>query len=219
MRGGAAEGDHAGHVDDRPLAALLHSPDRRAGEHRRGEDLDVDEFPGLVGRKLGQRHVVGDPGVVHQHRERLGRADLSDRVDARLGGQVSGDNPDLDVGVRISEGVQALLPTAHDHEVVAIGRQALGKGLADPGRRAGDECVLAHAVIPFPFVSGFILARPARGRQGPGVPGSGGDGHARAAGLLGDWVAGVELRGLRSGGRVLECGIAGPTLAARRRFV
>lgn len=34
-----------------------------AGEHRRGEDLDLRQLPGLVGRQLGERHVVRDVQV------------------------------------------------------------------------------------------------------------------------------------------------------------
>lgn len=60
-----------------------------------GDDLDVDEFAGLVGGQLGQRHAVGDAGVVDEHGQRLGGADLGDGVDADVGGQVGGDGADL----------------------------------------------------------------------------------------------------------------------------
>lgn len=91
---------------------------------------------------------MGDPGVVHEHGQRLGRADLGDRVDTRASGQVGGYDPDFDVRVRIGERFQALPSATYDHQVVAAGSQALGEGPADSGGGAGDECELAHA-IPF----------------------------------------------------------------------
>jgi hypothetical protein len=82
---GAAERDHPGHVDDRPLAAGHHPGHRRADQHCRGDDLDVHEFARLDGRKFGDRHVVRHTGIVDEHRERPRRAHLGDYVDPFVG--------------------------------------------------------------------------------------------------------------------------------------
>jgi hypothetical protein len=90
LRGWAAEGDHPGHVDDRAFASDKHARKGGAGEHRRGDDLDMNKFPGFVGGQVHQRHVVSDTRVVDEHRQWLRRAQLSDRVHAVIGGQVGG---------------------------------------------------------------------------------------------------------------------------------
>ena len=131
-----------------PLAALLHAGNRGAGEHRGGEDLDVHEFRGLVGWQIGQRHVVGDPGVVHQQSQRLGGADLGHPVDALAGGKVRCHGSDLHFRVRVGELRQSLLASAHDHQVVAVGGEAIGVCPADSRGGSGDERKLAHDV-PF----------------------------------------------------------------------
>nr|WP_245868278.1 hypothetical protein [Actinomadura meyerae] len=144
MRRGTAEGDHAGDVDDRALAALLHARDGGAHERRGREDLHADELGGLVGGELGERHVVGDARVVHQHGQRLGRADPGHLVDGVAAGQIGGDGPYADLRVRAGELVQPLLAPAHQHQVVAVRGQAFGESPADAGSGTGDECEPAH---------------------------------------------------------------------------
>lgn len=121
MRGGAAEGDHACHVDDRSCAALLHPTNCGARQHRRGEDLYVHEFHYFAGRQVGQRHVVRDPGVVHQQGQRLRGTDFGHPVDVLASGKVRDHGSDLHFWVPVGELRQSFLAPAHDHQVVAIG--------------------------------------------------------------------------------------------------
>jgi len=86
--GGSGEGEHAGDVDDGAAAAGEHPGQGGPGQHRRCDYLDVQQLARLLGREVGHRHVVGDTGVVDQHRQRSGCADVGHDVDPGVGGQV-----------------------------------------------------------------------------------------------------------------------------------
>ena len=122
----------------------------------------MDELGGLVCRQVCKRLVVGDARVVDEQRQRLGRAERGDRLDAVGGGEVGHDDPHLDIGERLGQLVEPLL-TATDHDqIVTVAREALGEGPADPGGRACDESERRHELIM------AARAEPsARSKRGP----------------------------------------------------
>ena len=156
LRGRAAEREHPRHVDDRPLAAGEHAGHSRTNEHRRSENLDVDEFARLIDGKLRDRHVMRDPGIVDEHRQRSRGACLRDDGDSLVGGQVGDQRLDRDVGKRCDELSEPVGTSTRDDEVVAVGSEALGERPADTGRGSGDECELVHGALPFVWASEYL---------------------------------------------------------------
>ena len=127
-----------------PVTAGHHAGRYRASQHRRRDDLHVQQLDRLVRRKLDERHVMRDAGVVDQHRDGLRRAEIGDRCNARVGAQIGDERTHLDVGERSHELVEPIATPAHRHEVVAFGAESEGEGATDAGARAGDERQPAH---------------------------------------------------------------------------
>jgi hypothetical protein len=122
----------------------------------------MDEFGCVASRQLGQRHVVRDPGVIHQQIQRFGGTDFGNAVDGLAGGKVRDRGPDLRFGVRVGELRQPFCAPADDHQVVAVRGQSFGVCPADSRSGSGDKCELAHDVS-FQTV---IAAGPSLGSPG-----------------------------------------------------
>ena len=104
--------------------------------------MDGDQRVGHLRIELDEAAVATDAGVVDQEIERRGGGAVGDGVDARVAGQI-GDQ-DFDLGLvrgaeALGERLQPIAAAGDDDEVVAAGRQLLGKGLSDAGGGAGDE--------------------------------------------------------------------------------
>ena len=108
----------------------------------------------LVGRKLGERHVVRDSRVVDQHGDGLRRARLPDHGHAGVGAEVSHQRTDPDIRKRGGELVEPVTAPAGNQQVIPFATEALGKGPADARGGAGHERQAGQAGIT-------VLASPA----------------------------------------------------------
>ena len=101
--------------------------------------LTLQQLPRLVGRQVGERHVVRDAGVVDQHRQRLvGTADRRPgRCRRRSPGRRRRPGPVRRAATQ--QAPRAAPSGGRRRSVMAVVGQSFGKGLADPGGGTGDE--------------------------------------------------------------------------------
>ena len=133
-----------------PCAAGHHAGRSGAGQHGGRDDLHVQQLGRFVRRKLHERHVVRDAGVVDQHRDGLCRAHVGDRLHTGVGTEVGDHGTHLDVGKRSHELLEPIATPTHRHEVVAVGAESERESATDAGSGPGNECQPAH-VPSHPF--------------------------------------------------------------------
>jgi hypothetical protein len=134
---GTREGEARGDVDDRALLARDHPGERRAGEAHRGDQVERDLLLGAVRRQLDERHVRREPGVVHEHGQRVVLRDELLHLAQRPGvGQVRGHHLRLDPprACLSGERIEPVAPPRHEHDVVPVRRQPLRERLSDARR-------------------------------------------------------------------------------------
>jgi hypothetical protein len=122
-------------------------------------DIDVDHAELVVEGHVGRRAEQAVAGVVDDHvgvRPRRSKVVGKGRAGAPFA-EVEGDRHDggfVLAGQHARDAVELGFAARHDDEPVALPRQQLGKGLADPPGGAGDERELA-GTAPCPAVHAF----------------------------------------------------------------
>lgn len=112
------------------------------------DDLHVQQLGRFIRRKLHERHVVRDAGVVDQHRDGLCRAHVGDRLHTGVGTEVGDHGTHLDVGKRSHELLEPIATPPHRHEVVAFGAESERESATDAGGGPGNECQPTHDRSP-----------------------------------------------------------------------
>jgi hypothetical protein len=92
----------------------------------------VQELIRLVSGKCNERHVVRDPGVVDEHREIFGGADLRKRLDTGVCAEIGDDSANCHVWELVPEHLQAIASSTGYDEVVSLVAEPTRESLANP---------------------------------------------------------------------------------------
>jgi hypothetical protein len=93
----------------------------------------VKTFARLASWKLGERHIVGDAGVVDEHGQFFTCVLGGDRVDAGISAEVRYQWMNLNIRKHGNELFESIAATPYDNQVVPINAEPSSKRPTDAG--------------------------------------------------------------------------------------